>query len=181
MALEILVEGQLEIERGKIPEDVAADIAIECQELRDTDPPDNLWHYISGDSSVEESPTRIQAAYYYLQVLRSSGLIAMKTVLDLHPHPESRDANLFINIQQPGAVQNFHPDYVQGRQVIVHAEDGGLFDYCPDRYDDEHIETIEVNAGDVLWLTCPSILHRGRNPSPNPRHVIVMSSNLPVE
>lgn len=181
MALEVLVEGQLEIERGKLSREVASGLAVECQELRDCSPPNQLWHYIAGDSSTEDSPGKIQAAFYYLSVLRTSGLVAMQSVLDLHPHPESKDANLFIPIQQPGAVQNFHPDYVQGKQVIVHASDDGLFDYRPDRSDNERIETIDVNAGDVLWLTCPSIEHRGRNPSSNTRYVVVMSSNLPIE
>ncbi len=181
MTLEVLVPGQLVIERGKLSKEVASDLAVECQELRDGKYPDLIWHYISSDSSTAESSGTIQSAFYYLKLLRYSGLIAMQFVLEIHPHPESRDANLFIPIQQPNSTQRMHRDYVQGRQVIVHADDGGLFDYRPDRKDDDHIETIEVNAGDVLSLSCPSIEHRGRNPSTNTRHVIVMSSNEPID
>lgn len=179
MSHEILVTGELEIERGMLPRDIAAALAIECQWLLDGKP-ECLYYYV-GTPQTPESEGVITQAFYYYKDLRNSGLVALQSVLDLHPHPESHVANVFVNTQEPDAIQRLHSDFVLGRQVIVHASDGGLFDYCPDDEDRDAVETIEVNAGDVLWLKCPSIRHRGRNPSQNVRHNLVLSSNLPIE
>lgn len=179
MSIETLVPGELEIERGKLSATVAADVAAECQMLLEG-VPDPLYYYV-GTPYTEESEGIIKQSFYYLKDLRSSGFVALQSVLDLHPHPDTRNPNVFINMQEPGAEQNEHADIVFGKQVIFQASDDGLFDYWPDHLNNDHVETVEVNAGDVLWLNCPSIRHRGRNPSSSVRQTLVMSSNVPIE
>jgi hypothetical protein len=127
--------------------------------------------YFSGRQAKEEYPAITRAAQHVVgDVVQNFGLQA--------------------NRQGPRAYQHYHPDRAWP-SAVIHASDGGAFDLIPEGIDLagldyyeitsdpssprmaygpelENIETLEVNAGDIL-IQLKRVIHRGRNNSDNPR------------
>lgn len=168
----------LTVIRGGIDRELAHALDVECASLLAT-PREEIYYYTEFNPAECEETMPINTRGYRVTTLVGAGLAAMSKVMELHPYPEEPDANILINGQGPGAAQVFHPDIVMGGQLVVHASDGGAFDfYLPGSSD---FETIYFEAGDLLRLDRPAIRHRGRNPSSHHRHTLVFSSGLPIE
>jgi hypothetical protein len=77
-----------------------------------------------------------------------------------------------INHQTGESRQSFHRDRFPSKPRIIHLNDGGAFDYilptpriiapCNEP-DFTSFETIEMNAGDVMEIGFPGLVHRVRN------------------
>jgi len=164
-----------------IDTETAKDIELECRELLITEA---LQYTVPfGDIREPGSVHPISQRLYRLSTLKESGLLAVVSVLGLHPHPEGPEATVIINGQTPGAKQVFHSDIVKGSQVVVQASKDGAFDFYPD-FDPalpDNFETLDVNAGDVLSCNRAFMRHRGRNPSDHIRYNLVFTSGLLVD
>lgn len=83
--------------------------------------------------------------------------------------------NLTVNYQPAFTGQDFHKDNLvdDDMVIVVHGGDQGAFDFATvanscEQAEDKH-ETVELEAGDVLFHRNPYIFHRGRNTGPLPR------------
>lgn len=179
MSAQLLPEAGITIERARLDRGLVDQLAVELQRLLASHARDVEYYYV-GDPTDYRDPASIKQRFYRLTALRDSGFSTLKQVLALHPYPDVPDASVLVNGQESGAVQVFHPDIVRGFQIVVHASDGGKFDFSLTGNEDDY-ETIDVGAGDVLRLDRPSVLHRGRNPSEAMRYNMVFSSGLGIE
>ena len=100
-----------------------------------------------------------------------------------------------LNLQHVEAFQFWHADDKKLPVAIVHAHDGGAFDYVPRGADPgvyhKHtpgyegqvlfapkvFHTVDLELGDVLIQLAPHIVHRGRNASTDARVNMVIYRN----
>jgi len=164
--------------KGGVERSTCESIALECEEL--------LFSHLAIDfdrGNPTEAGPPIWQRQYRLSIIKGSGLVSINCVLGLHPYPQSPDATVIVNGQEPGAVQNFHSDIVQGSQVIVQASSGGAFDYYPnfDPLNPDDFDSLDVGIGDIIMCNRSFIRHRGRNPSDQTRYNLVFTSGLAIE
>ncbi len=173
--LEVLEHAGIEHTPNLLDRSTAASLEVDCEKLLATSHED-IYFESEWSPSEEGSPTSVTTRNYPLVYLRASGLVTLQKVLEYHhPYQDSRDANVLVVRQEPGAIQIFHPDIVGDPQLLIYASDGGKFDFFADPLS-PNFESQDVNSGDSLKLLRPYIKHRGRNVSNHSRYVLVLSN-----
>ncbi len=164
------------IRRQAIDRVLARDFAQECAALITST---SIFPDVEDDSGHRPG-NPIVLREYFDSVLRRTGFVAIQNILDLNPYKADQRAKIYINEQMPHSLQDFHEDGGDDLITIIHASDGGEFDFRPANniYD---VETIEVNARDIVELHDSTITHRGSNPSDSVRYNAILGRDFPVE
>lgn len=169
-------EAGLEIIWNALDPALAHDFGEECQAL--FDPAIELG--VFSNTQATESPSSVLTVDCgSVSTLRNSKyrLIAIPEVLDIIGI--TAEYQFAINEQGPHAKQVFHPDIEkQPPVVVIHPHGQGALDYvdriCHQEQAEKIHQTLELNAGDIVFQSRPYLMHRGRNTGAQKRLTAVL-------
>lgn len=186
--VETIPEAGLSIIRGALPPEQAKTLESELKEIMD-----GVEREPNDGEAAKNSHSNVNQVRYATDLIVGSGFTAITGVLEkLHA---AHGYQAVINHQKPAGVQKFHADDNAQVEVsennplfVIQGSDGGYLDYSPgtslfdsDEIAEKNAVSVPVNAGDIVVMTNPMLIHRGRNATNHDRYnLVVFSERRPL-